>query len=329
MFVLLGSFPWVPRAGWYKRRGVLAYINPPSHLPPCWTGKHSPQSVQSHIFLYKQYQTTVFSPLYDSPSSSEEDITKPRATMCTYVRAVYACKHEVWGRRIKGCTIAEAFQSGKLPADCAYHKSHGLKSTVIPRRCGRCERLDKSLERMKLKVQDCRAAFEKKWPAYDWSSLEKKGDDGNGCVEVAVDEVETLRLSEERESTQAPAPDTDSLSDSVNEPRASDSGSSTRSCSCSCGTVAELMPEGTEESPAGGKLVVREELTPDVAAEDQKKAPEEQVQPKEQTAAEPVAIRSPRVSRLAVPVRKSPPRRDVVPVVKAVSKLPQLGFAGK
>ena len=83
--------------------------------------------------------------------------------MCTYARTMFDCNHVVWARRVKVCTIAEDFQQGILPQDCAFKKPHGLKSTKLARRCDKCIRLDERLSVARRKLDESREEFGKRW----------------------------------------------------------------------------------------------------------------------------------------------------------------------
>ncbi|PNY23733.1 Uncharacterized protein TCAP_06341 [Tolypocladium capitatum] len=94
--------------------------------------------------------------------------------MCTYARTVFECKHHLWGRRLKLCTIGEDFGAGELPSDCAFRKPHGLHSRRIPRRCDKCRALDHKVALVRAKLEACRAAFRERWPAYGAGGAERK-----------------------------------------------------------------------------------------------------------------------------------------------------------
>ncbi|KND90100.1 hypothetical protein TOPH_05192 [Tolypocladium ophioglossoides CBS 100239] len=95
--------------------------------------------------------------------------------MCTYTRTVFECKHHLWGRRLKLCTIGEDFRAGELPSDCAFRKPHGLHSRRIPRRCDKCRALDCKVALVRAKLEDCQAAFRERWPAYGAGGAKGEG----------------------------------------------------------------------------------------------------------------------------------------------------------
>ncbi|KAJ6445794.1 NEDD8 [Purpureocillium lavendulum] len=86
--------------------------------------------------------------------------------MCTYARTVFECAHQTWGRRLKLCTIGEDFRDGYLPSDCCLRRPHGLQSRRVPSRCDRCRSLDGKVALLRAKLDECRAQFLKRWPAY-------------------------------------------------------------------------------------------------------------------------------------------------------------------
>ncbi|KAL6869160.1 hypothetical protein ACO1O0_000483 [Amphichorda felina] len=98
--------------------------------------------------------------------------------MCTYSRTIYNCNHVIWGRRVKVCTIAEDFQQGILPQDCAFRKPHGLKSTKLARRCDKCVRLDERLLVARRKLKESQEEFGKRWIEPRRKSEEEGGSDG-------------------------------------------------------------------------------------------------------------------------------------------------------
>ncbi|POR31302.1 Uncharacterized protein TPAR_08504 [Tolypocladium paradoxum] len=104
--------------------------------------------------------------------------------MCTYARTVFECKHHLWGRRLKLCTIGEDFRAGELASDCAYRKPHGLHSRRVPRRCDKCRALDGKVVLVRAKLEECQAALRERWPAYGAGGAEGKGQSEGGELEM-------------------------------------------------------------------------------------------------------------------------------------------------
>lgn len=93
--------------------------------------------------------------------------------MCTYARTIFDCKHQIWGRRAKLCTIGEDFLNGDLPRDCAYRKPHGLQSRKLHGKCERCLKLDEVVAALHKKLEQCRRTFEETWKVFGAAEADK------------------------------------------------------------------------------------------------------------------------------------------------------------
>ncbi|KAH6898843.1 hypothetical protein B0T10DRAFT_543761 [Thelonectria olida] len=84
--------------------------------------------------------------------------------MCIHIRTVFRCNHEVWGRRVKACRVAQDFKRGKVSQGCRNRKPHGLLSRRLQGKCEKCRDLDYTLDKIKVGIAECKAALrEKRW----------------------------------------------------------------------------------------------------------------------------------------------------------------------
>lgn len=140
----------------------------------------------------------------------------PALEMCIYARTVFECKHHLWGRRLKLCAIGEAFRAGELPGDCALRSPHGLHSRRVTRRCDKCRALDRKVALTRAKLEECRAAFRERWPAYgaggagaegverlhvDGEGVETKGPEQTKGSERTKESARATLASSPRDST--------------------------------------------------------------------------------------------------------------------------------
>ncbi|KAK0392456.1 hypothetical protein NLU13_1951 [Sarocladium strictum] len=107
--------------------------------------------------------------------------------MCTYAVARFSCRHEIWGRRTKLCTIGEDFRDGHLEADCTIRGTHPLKTMLVSDPCYNCFKIKALPMLCREKLQHARSVFKERWP----EELPSKHADSMASLEQ---EVEALLL---------------------------------------------------------------------------------------------------------------------------------------
>ena len=86
--------------------------------------------------------------------------------MCVYARVLFECKHQLWGTRLKHCTIGEDFLHHRLPYDCAIKIPHGLKSRKVGGKCPRCEDLERKITDLRVKLDELWDTLHEVCPGY-------------------------------------------------------------------------------------------------------------------------------------------------------------------
>jgi hypothetical protein len=107
--------------------------------------------------------------------------------MCTHIRTVFRCNHEVWGRRVKVCRVARDFKEGKASQGCRNRRPHGLVSRRLQGKCEKCRDLDNTLNKIKDGIAKCKAELREK----GWVDKEAIVDEG-----AEVDDEEGMEFIE-------------------------------------------------------------------------------------------------------------------------------------
>jgi hypothetical protein len=84
--------------------------------------------------------------------------------MCVYGRAIFDCGHELWGRRIRLCTVAEEHSDGEIPNTCCLRVAHGLQSRKLSRKCDRCHKLEVKLAFIRNRLAECQMTLHRRLP---------------------------------------------------------------------------------------------------------------------------------------------------------------------
>ncbi|KFA64438.1 hypothetical protein S40285_01047 [Stachybotrys chlorohalonatus IBT 40285] len=107
--------------------------------------------------------------------------------MCTYLRTVFVCHHEVWGKRLIVCAVGEAYNRGTLSQDCQLRRPHGLQTRKLICKCDRCTEVDEALTTAKAKIQEFREAVAMKRPEKAAQSILETCDGfGKDCNVVVI-----------------------------------------------------------------------------------------------------------------------------------------------
>lgn len=219
--------------------------------------------------------------------------------MCVHAVALFSCRHEIWGRRTSLCTISEDFRAGLLEADCTLRNTHPLKTMKMNQPCYNCFKIKALPMLCREKLQEARSAFKERWP-------EDVSSDRPGTNEIVK--------GEDKESEQ---PGMDIKENVVD---------ATPSVVAKPKTIFGKVPNvsftpktNATTTPVKGTGLATPKVTP---ASQKSALPAPKTTP-------------PKVSRLALPTRKTPekstpaPKASTQSTPKVLSKLPKPGFVRK
>lgn len=219
--------------------------------------------------------------------------------MCTYALARFSCRHEIWGRRTKLCTIGEDFARNEIEADCAFRGTHPMKTMLNSQPCYKCMQTKALPMLCRAKLQEARSAFKERWP-------EAATEEGNDAPE-SLKAVETNGPK----STKIEDPSTQMLVKSNVSSTAQPSNVVVKTCkpagipkpNAGAATSEVSLPSGSKKTPLSLKNAPAQKTTPS------------------------------RLSRLAMPTRKTPEKTITSSKTEAktappkgVSRLPKPGF---
>lgn len=219
--------------------------------------------------------------------------------MCTYAVARFSCRHEIWGRRTKLCTIGEDFRDGQIEADCTVRGTHPLKTMAVPEPCYDCFKIKALSMLCREKLQQARSVFKERWPEElppNQANPAAAGEHAAQQQEQEIPDQESPQRSDIKEQVIECPPDVNAIAKSTRVLR----------------KIVKPGPTTKEPATPLRKCGLPAPKTTPPAVKTQTALPAPKVTPSK--------ITPPRASRLAVPVKKTPEKSDTP--VKASTKTP-------